>query len=84
MLTGSEKFSIELQGRANLKYIDNINKFEVMVGGEMLTGESGYVVYKDYIKLLKGNITLTDQLKDEIVRNIKEAFRFQGFEIEVD
>jgi hypothetical protein len=58
----------------------------MFVDPELLTGPSGMAVYKGTIQkwdLPYENLTVTDSDRDRILNNIREAFRSQGFEIDV-
>ena len=81
MLTNDDSFSIKLLGRAGLEYSEN--GFVILVDGEMLMGPSGYVVYKNYMKVLEGNVELDEILKNKIIENIRMVFAEQGFNIEI-
>ena len=59
---------------------------EMFIDSEVLTGPSGMAVYEDAIR--KGdppyqNVPVTESDRDRIFNNIREAFRSQGFEIDV-
>jgi hypothetical protein len=58
----------------------------MFVDSEVLTGPSGMAVYKDTIRKWDppyGNVPVTDSDRDRILNNIRDAFRSQGFEIDV-
>jgi len=80
----SEGFSVEILGRTGLCYREGDRK--MFVDSEVLLGPSGMGVYKSSIKQWdppheSENI---DEIKrKQIIENIRKAFHFQGFEIEV-
>jgi len=58
----------------------------MFVDSEVITGPSGMVVYKSRIKKWDSpheTQPITDADRDKIVENIRNAFRFQNFEIDV-
>ena len=58
----------------------------MFVDSEVLAGPSGMAVYRDSIEKWNSpheNVPVTDSDRDRIVENIRNAFRFQGFEIDV-
>jgi len=58
----------------------------MFVDSEVLAGSSGMVVYKDTIGKWDApheNMSMTGSDRDRILKNIQDAFRFQGFEITV-
>lgn len=76
-------FSIKLNGRAGLDYFED-NKV-LHVNSEMLNNNKvGYVVEKNSIvKWNDSDLNLNEHEKARILSNIKEAFRYLGYEIEV-
>jgi hypothetical protein len=58
----------------------------MFVDSEVLIGPSGMAVYKDTIQKWAPpyeNVAVTDSDRDRILKNIRDAFRFEGFEIDV-
>jgi hypothetical protein len=58
----------------------------MFVDSEVLTGLSGMAVYKDTIQKWdppNDKIPITVSDRDRILNNIRDAFRSQGFEIDV-
>ena len=58
----------------------------MFVDSEVLTGPCGMAVYKDTIRKWDSpndSVPVTDSDRDRILNNIREAFRFQGFEMDV-
>jgi hypothetical protein len=80
----SEGFSVEVLGRTGLRYREADR--EMFVDSAVLTGSSGLAVYKDTIQRWEppyDNAPVTDSDRDRILNNIRDAFRSQGFEIDV-
>ena len=80
----SDGFSVEVLGRTGLRYREAGR--QMFVDSEVLTGPSGMAVYKDTIQKWDPPdemVLLTGQDRDRILNNIREAFRSQGFEIDV-
>ena len=58
----------------------------MFVDSEVLTGQSGMAVYKETIQRWDApheNVPVTESDRARILNNIRDAFRFQGFEIDV-
>lgn len=80
----SDGFSVEVLGRTGLCYREAGR--QMFVDSEVLIGSSGMGVYKDTIEKWDSpheNVPVTDLDRDRILKNIRDAFRFQGFEIDV-
>jgi len=80
----SDGVSVEVLGRTGLRYSEG--KRQMFVDSEVLTGRSGMAVYKDTLQKWDPpyeNVPVTDSDRDRILNNIREAFRSQGFEIDV-
>ena len=80
----SDGFSVEVLGRTGLCYREAGR--QIFVDSEVLTGSSGMAVYKDTIEKWNSpheTLPVTDSDRDRIIKNIRDAFRFQGFEIDV-
>lgn len=80
----SDGFSVEVLGQTGLTYREGDR--EMFVDSEVLLGPSGMGVYRNSIRRWKpphdGEV-VNDASRERILQNIKDAFRFQGFEIEV-
>ena len=84
VITSDEGFSIEILGRAGLRYIEGAKRLEV--DSEVLAGPSGMVIYQNSIKSWDpphNNELIDESKRNTIVDNIRRAFRFQGYEIQV-
>ena len=58
----------------------------MFVDSEVVTGPSGMAVYKDTMQKWDppyDSFQVTDSDRDRILKNIRDAFRSQGFEIDV-
>jgi hypothetical protein len=80
----SDGFSVEVLGRTGLRYREEGR--QMFVDSEVLIGPSGMALYKDTIQKCDppyDNVPVTDSDRDRIVNNIRDAFRSQGFEIDV-
>jgi hypothetical protein len=80
----SDGFSVEVLGRAGLCYREAGR--QMFVDSEVLTGPSGMAVYKDTVQKWDPpyeDVLVTDSHRDRILNNIREAFRSQGFGIDV-
>ena len=80
----SEGFSVEVLGRTGLTYREAGR--EMFVDSEVLAGPAGMMVYRDTISQWKpphDGKPIGDVQRERVLKNIREAFRFQGFEIEV-
>ena len=80
----SDGFSVEVLGRTGLRYREEGR--QMFVDSEVLIGPSGMALYKDTIQKWDppdDNVPVTDSDRDRIVNNIRDAFRSQGFEIDV-
>ena len=67
-----------------LRYREGAAKF--FKAAEVLTGPSSIAIFKDTIQTWDpphDNVPITDSDRDRILNNIREAFRSQGFEIDV-
>ena len=80
----SDGFSVEVLGRTGLRYCETGR--QMFVDSEVLTGPSGMAVYKDTIQKWDPpheNVPVADSDRARILNNIRDAFRSQGFEIDV-
>jgi hypothetical protein len=80
----SNGFSVEVLGRTGLRYREE--RRQMFVDSEVLIGTSGIAVYKDTIRKWDppyNNVPVTDSDRDRILKNIRDAFRSHGFEIDV-
>jgi len=83
LYVSSDGFSVEVLGQTGLAYREANRK--MFIDSEVLSGAAGMVVYRDTIRRWNppyGEV-ISDSDRERILQNIREAFRFQGFEIEV-
>jgi hypothetical protein len=84
VIQSSDGYSVEVLGHVGLLYTEGSKS--IHVNSEISLGPSGLGIYKGSIRAWNppyDNETIDDNKRDTIVENIRRAFRFQGFEIEV-
>jgi len=84
VIESDEGFSVEVLGQTGLQYTEGEN--HVRVDAEVLAGPSGLAIYSESLREMvgpKGNTTITPERRSKIIDNIRRAFRFSGFEIQV-
>jgi hypothetical protein len=84
VIESDEGFSVEVLGRTGLLYTEGAKKLKV--DSELLAGPSGLGIYRNSIKAWEPpheNELIEASQRDAIVDNIRRAFRFDGFEIQV-
>ena len=77
-------FSVEVLGQTGLQYSEARKK--MFIDSEVLTGPTGMMVYRSSIERWApphNAEPVTEQKRQQIVENIKEVFRAQGFNIDV-
>lgn len=84
VIASTDGYSVEVIGRVGLIYSEGSKTLQI--DSEILSGPSGLVVYTGSIKnwdkpFDKDPLSADD--KQRIVRNIKAAFNYRGFDIEV-
>lgn len=80
-----EGFSVQVIGRAGLLYREG--ERQLHVGSELLVGPTGQVIYTKSIKAWEPPFQQDEidaSKKEQIIDNIRRAFRWTGYEIEVD
>lgn len=80
VIVSDEGFSVEILGKTGIKYIEE-NKV-LKIDSEILAGSSGVVIYSNSIKSWEKPHQNEKIDKDEIIDNIKRAFKYRGFDIE--
>lgn len=83
VIESDEGFSVEVLGPTGLRYIEPGRI--LWLDSEMLAGPAGLILYSGNMKP-EGSaetITLDSVDRDRIVENVRAAFRFRGFEIQV-
>jgi hypothetical protein len=84
LIESSDGFSVEVLGRTGLRYSE-VGR-DMFIDSEMLLAPSGMLVYKGTIQKWdppNEDVAVSESDRERILGNIKEAFRFQGFEIAV-
>jgi hypothetical protein len=82
VIESDEGFSIELLGQTGLKYQEKDQS--LFVDSEILNGPSGLIIYTDSIDHWSpSNTQVTEPERTRIVENIRRAFKFRGFDIEI-
>jgi hypothetical protein len=84
IIESSDGFCVEVLGRAGFLYREGDRK--MVVNSEILTGPSGMVIY--HKSIVRWDAPHNSQLietpeRARILANIREAFRFQGFEPQI-
>lgn len=85
VIESSEGYSVEVLGRTGLIY--NEGSKTMQIDSEVLAGPSGIVVYTDSINSWdkpNGVSQIDDKERERIVSNIVAAFKFRGYDIEVN
>lgn len=80
-----EGFSVQVIGRGGLLYCEG--ERQLHVDSELLMGPTAQVIYTKSIKAWEPPFRqdeLDASKKEQIVNNIRRAFRWTGYEIEVD
>ena len=83
VIESDEGFSVEVLGPTGLRYVELGRTLRL--DSEMLAGPAGLILYTGNMKL-EGSadvLSLDAADRDRIVENVRAAFRFRGFEIQV-
>jgi len=83
VIESDEGFSVEVLGPTGLRYTEPGRA--LWLDSEMLAGPAGLILYSANMKL-EGSaemVTLDAINRNRIVENVRAAFRFRGFEIQV-
>jgi hypothetical protein len=83
VIESDEGFSVEVLGKTGLRYKEPNRT--LWLDSEMLAGPAGLILYSGNMKR-EGSpetITLGTVDRDRIIENVRAAFRFRGFEIQV-
>ena len=84
VIQSDEGYSVEVLGPAGLRYSD-ANRV-LFIDSVMLAGSDGVIVYSRSVKVESSiNASSSVDAADlkQVIENIREAFRFRGFEIQV-
>ncbi len=88
LVESSDGFSVEILGRAGIKYKESSEV--LFVDSEMLCFPHGYgmVIYKNRMRDMEAPVgeykSIDDKKRSEIAENIRKAFLFWGLEIEIE
>ena len=77
-------FSVEVLGRTGLRYVEGDRALRI--DSEVLAGPSGMAVYSESIKNWAApheRESIDSATKARIIENVRAAFKFQGFDIQV-
>jgi hypothetical protein len=80
-IVSDEGFSVEVLGRTGIKYTEG-NKV-LMIDSEILAGPAGLVVYSNSVRNWEKPFQGEMIDKGKIIDNLKRAFLYKGFDIEV-
>lgn len=78
-------FSIELVFNSKLIYRESNRKMMIFI--EMLSGKFALAVYRESMKHWEppyDTVPVTKEEQERIIENIRDIFRYQGYEIEVE
>ena len=84
VILSDKGFSIELLFPTGLIYSEG--DCEIQIDSEMLVGPAGLAIYADSVRQWRNPDrcgAITPDTRNQIVENIRRAFRFRDFEIEV-
>jgi hypothetical protein len=76
-------FSVEVLGRTGLRY--SVGSKVIDVGAEVLAGPAGIAVFADTVRYWSEppEQPVTAQERSAILDDIRRAFRFRGFDIQI-
>jgi hypothetical protein len=78
-------FGVRVKGRTGISYWESDKTIDV--DSEVLAGPAGMVVYQhsiaDWMTAEGQKLPVTPDDRGRVLENIRSAFRFRGFEIEV-
>lgn len=85
VIESTDGFSVEVLGRTGVLYKEG--EKSIRIDSEVLAGPSGLVIYTDSISAWfdpNHMEPLSDLDRERIITNLKAAFRFRGYDIEVN
>jgi hypothetical protein len=85
VVESTDGYAVEVLGRTGIRYSENGKC--ISVDSEVLAGPSGMVIYTDSMNNWEpphSDSPLTDSDRARIIENIKAAFLFRGFKIQVN
>lgn len=77
-------FTVEVLGQTGLRYAEG--ERQMFIDSEVLTGPTGMMVYRSSIERWSpphSDEPIDEKKRDQVVENVKEVFRAQGFNIDV-
>jgi hypothetical protein len=83
-VVSDEGFSVQVLGRTGLKYTEGTK--EMRVDSVVLAGPHGMVVYSASVRTWAPphqEEVVDEYVRARIIENIKRAFKFEGFDIDV-
>jgi hypothetical protein len=83
VIESSTGFSVRVLGRTGLRYMEGHRS--VWIDSEVLAKPAAIALFKDSIKRWEGDSAgqVSEADRDRIASNIKRAFEFSGYELEV-
>ena len=84
VVESDQGFSVEVLGRSGVRYVEG--GCSLLIDSELLNGPDGIAIYSSSIKTWDVPNThepIDPSDKARIIENVRDAFRFRGFEIEV-
>ncbi len=81
VIESDEGFAVEVLGRTGLRYTEGSRSAKV--DSEVVMGPSGLVIYKSSIRAWGDGGEIDEPERARIVENIRRAFAFKGYDIEV-
>lgn len=85
VIESTDGFSVEALGRTGLRYSEAGKTLKI--DSEVLAGPSGMVVYTDSINHWEEPHHVepfSDADRQRVIENVKAAFRFRGYDIEIN
>jgi hypothetical protein len=84
IIASTDGFSVEVLGKTGILYTEGENT--VRIDSEVLAGPSGLVIYTDSIRAWSGpgRALLGQFERERIIANVKAAFEFRGYDIEIN
>ena len=85
VIESSDGFSVEALGRTGLRYSEAHKT--LIIDSEVLAGPSGMVVYTDSIKHWEEPHQIepfSEIDRQRVIENVKAAFKFRGYDIEIN
>lgn len=85
LIESDEGFSVAVLGQTGLRYCEG--ERAVTIDSEVLMGPTGMIVYPGSIVNWDRPFDkerISDEKRRQILERVKEVFRFEGFEIDVD